>query len=134
MNDFIHLGMDYNVPANTEVFAFRQGYVGTVLVDKDQKGGWGGMVIIKPFDDAKLQVCTVYAHLKPDSLPRIGETVFPGKKIGIIGDIHENGGWFPHLHVQMVRGRQVRQDTDGYGPRLPDNHIKFPDPSLFGPW
>lgn len=99
----IHLGIDINnikpgteikVPCDVEVFH--------VMKDNTKINGWGGRVIMKmsqPWNGAQY---LLYGHLSLNNLPEEGQFLKNGDVIGYLGDTHENGGWFPHLHVQCV--------------------------------
>ena len=69
---FVHLGVDYNVPAGTEVFAPCPLVVHEARADPDQDGGWGGRVIFRvPGSD----LFVILAHLEHVSAPdRRGRT------------------------------------------------------------
>ncbi|WP_161602587.1 hypothetical protein [Tautonia marina] len=121
---FVHLGVDYNVPAGTEVFAPCPLVVQEVWADPDQDGGWGGRVIVRmPGSDLFL----IFAHLEHDPLPFGGEQWATGVRVGGVGRAEVNGGWFPHLHVQCIRGA-LPEDLDGYAMASPDLRERFPDP------
>ncbi len=121
---FVHLGVDYNVPAGIEVFAPCPLVVQEVQADPDQDGGWGGRVILRvPWSD----LLVILAHLEHDPLPSDGAVLESGARIGIVGRAGVNGGWFPHLHVQCIRG-DLPEDLDGYACASPDLRERFPDP------
>lgn len=97
-----HLGVDYNVPSGTEVVAPRNCEVVHVWADTNLNNGWGGRVILKletPWENAPY---LVLGHLAHKSLPQLGKTIEKGQFIATTGVPIENGGWFPHLHVQCV--------------------------------
>src|SRR3989338_11078822 len=56
---FIHLGVDFNVPAGTKVALAKRARVEHVMIDQDQHGGWGGMVVWKLLDEDKY---LLYGH------------------------------------------------------------------------
>src|SRR6202007_3226998 len=47
---------------------------------------------------------TLYGHLSVQSLKalRAGQKIARGEKFAEVGDTHENGGWTPHLHFQII--------------------------------
>lgn len=127
--DFVHLGVDYNVPAGTAVAAVRPWIVYDSRVDYEQDGGWGGRVICK-HPEAEFYV--IYAHLEHGSIVPKETQLKEGQQVGIVGNSDVNGGWFPHLHVQCIAGRIVLSSEgelafllDGYAVPL---HERFPDP------
>jgi murein DD-endopeptidase MepM/ murein hydrolase activator NlpD len=121
---FIHLGVDYNVPAGTDVFAARRMKVQEVKKDEDQDGGWGGQII---FLLPETDLYVIYAHLEHTDLPAVGRTFEEGEKVGVVGSSSVNGGWFPHLHVQCVAGA-LPDGVDGYAAPSADLHLRFPNP------
>lgn len=121
---FTHLGVDYNVPAGTEVFAPCPLVVHEVRADPDQDGGWGGRVISRRPGSG---LFVIFAHLEHDPLPPEGEELATGARVGAVGRPEVNGGWFPHLHVQCVRG-ELPEDLDGYAGASTGPGEQFPDP------
>jgi murein DD-endopeptidase MepM/ murein hydrolase activator NlpD len=121
-----HLGIDFNVPENSRVHSPTGGTVVEVWHDNDTLGGWGGRLVI----ELKPRVFLLLAHLGKIHT-RVGKKVRNGQILGNVGGTDINGNWFPHLHVQMVRGRF--QKIDGYGEFSVSNQRKFPDPFMFWP-
>lgn len=108
---YIHLGVDFNVPAGTQVAATHKARV--VLIDSDvEEGGWGTRVVLRPHNPALPLL--IYAHLDPDTKLRLADVVSPGTVFARVGKPPENGGWFPHLHVQCVTDEAALRDLDGY--------------------
>lgn len=113
---FVHLGVDYNIPANTSVALVRPGRVIDVFKDKDQSGGWGGRVLFR-LDNG---IYLIYGHLKHDLSVKVGEEYPSGFIVGKTGERSENGGWYPHLHVQLMDEEFIKsfngrfRDIDGY--------------------
>jgi hypothetical protein len=98
-NLFIHLGVDYNVPAGTEVALTEESVLADIFEDSDQNGGWGKRAIFRILNG---QSYLIYGHLKRNSELKLGKIYKPGEIIGVVGDSNENGGWWPHLHIQFV--------------------------------
>lgn len=109
----IHLGVDFNVPAGTQVAAEHDGDIVTVDNDTPEVSGWGTRVILRPHDPT-IPVL-IYGHLGPQPALRAGDRVRLGDTIGRVGEPHDNGGWFPHLHVQCVARGVDPLTLDGYG-------------------
>lgn len=108
-----HLGVDFNVPVGTRVAASHAAHV--ILVDSDvpEEGGWGTRIILLPHDRRVPRL--IYAHLDPKTSLRTGDRVMPGDELARVGESPENGGWFPHLHVQCIAGDPNLLTLDGYG-------------------
>jgi hypothetical protein len=130
-----HLGVDYNVPAETLVVAPAEMTVINAWPDPDQDGGWGGQLIVKLAKPYRGADYVIFGHLAHDSLPAVGKTFAAAEPFAVLGGAHENGGWFPHLHVQCFTQKIYDKyaldltKIDGYGlngePLEPD----FPDPT-----
>lgn len=102
-----HLGVDLNnLPAGTTVISLWYGTIHHIMRDRTVFNGWGGRVILKLRNGIVHNGVTfnyvMFGHLKPDVLPAVGTEIQPGDRIGFIGDPSENGGWFPHLHLQVM--------------------------------
>lgn len=136
---WVHLGVDLNVPAGTTVHADSPGEV--LRIDHDtSEGGWGTRLILKLFYHP---IVLIYAHLSPNlefayQTTTAGMTLSQGQELGRLGGPQENGGWFPHLHLQAMSetaaeyyltGNRLEQ-LDGYGKAEEmEQHLLFhPDP------
>jgi len=99
----VHLGIDLFAPAGSDVFAPIAGEVyASEYRNHDQD--YGGVVILRhitPDDDS---FYTLYGHLSRGSVDgwSIGESVSAGESLGRLGTSDENGGWAPHLHLQVI--------------------------------
>jgi 4-aminobutyrate aminotransferase-like enzyme/Ser/Thr protein kinase RdoA (MazF antagonist) len=97
-----HLGIDLFCKADTPVFA---PYDGTVEINIviDLPLDYGGLLILKHHTNEGSPFYTLYGHLKPDYLKlQVGHAVKAGDQIALLGEDHENGGWPPHLHLQII--------------------------------
>ena len=135
----VHLGIDVNARAGTEVAPAHKSRVAKIVHDPDQDGGWGSVIIFeleKPIGEISHYI---YAHLsKNDVRVNVGDIVEAGQAVASLGKPHENGGWYEHLHVQamtpdawvMVKDRDDMGAFDGYD-CLPekDQHHLSPDPA-----
>lgn len=115
-----HLGVDYNVPAGTQVHLPYGGKLLCAEQDPDQNGGWGGRAI---YEIRGLYV--IFAHLS-EVEGTVGRLYPAGTLIGRVGNHKTNGGWYPHLHLQCMR--RYNLSVDGYGPNDEYTRIEFPDP------
>lgn len=120
----LHLGVDFNnLKAGTMVKSISDGYVAHIMNDNDDratqttfaltgsnsnisitKNGWGGRVII--YDPVK-RLYVLYGHLDPKTLPALGMSVERGQYLATLGSPHVNGGWFCHLHLQVMTPEYV---------------------------
>jgi hypothetical protein len=74
---------------------------------KPAPGGYGNLVTIEHRLPDATYVTTIYGHLASKRLVNQGDLVRAGQQIGTIGAKHAaiNGGYTPHLHFGMRRGR-----------------------------
>lgn len=129
-----HTAVDYNVPAGTLVVAPAGGRVLRVVRDTSY-GGWGGCVFIALDTPYRGAGYCLMAHLAHRGLPSPGDSLERGTAVGLIGEPHENGVWFPHLHLQCFdqvmhdRYAPKLDDMDGYGPNDELENPHMPDPT-----
>lgn len=116
----IHLGIDFNnLPVGQPIASATDGIVADSWVDETDFDGWGGRVVIK--DNSGIY--WMYGHLDSTILP-MNTSVRKGDIIGKIGNSKVNGGWFPHLHLQVMTEEFVGTNPnwrkiDGYATSLP---------------
>ena len=133
--NFIHLGVDFNVPQGTALVA---GFpAGIVVVDKDLDldGGWGERIILRP-EIPGGDLLLIYAHLQNIRV-KPGEHVPVNAMLAEVGGPPHNGNWHPHLHIQAIRHELFENilltqfdKLDGYGHpgELEALRASFPDP------
>ena len=99
----VHLGLDLFVDAGTEVRAMLPGRVLTV-VDNDAAYDYGPTVIVEHQAGDSGPFWCLYGHLARRTLDEIvpGHVVQAGDAVGWIGDHTVNGGWAPHVHLQLI--------------------------------
>ena len=134
---YIHLGIDFNVPAGTAVAVTGPSTVIRIDNDHPEPHGWGNRVIAS---DDSTGVILVFAHLCFPEALRVGEQLKRGEVFAKVGTVLENGGWFPHLHVQAITPEHFQQllqndlqDLDGYGKSSAVDLLRanFPDPMRY---
>ena len=109
-NGGLHLGEDSVAAAGTPVYAVATGPVtysenrrpaGPVCCGASQCAtNWGGLVY-QNVTVAGVTVTIAYGHLDATALPRAGQVVNRGERIGVVADCSQTG-FFTHLHVQMT--------------------------------
>jgi murein DD-endopeptidase MepM/ murein hydrolase activator NlpD len=68
--------------------------------------GWGNLIAIEHHLPDDSYVTSVYGHLASERFVAAGEVVKAGQVIGTIGKMGaENGGFMPHLHFALRKGR-----------------------------
>lgn len=110
-----HLGQDISKSALTTVKNARWGYVRFA----GPATGYGYVVIVESPREYEASTdpstwknpyCQVYGHLRYDSylaatIAKKNKLIDRGWVIGRLGYSNENGGWAPHLHYGLRKGR-----------------------------
>lgn len=117
---FWHLGIDYNVPADTPVHLPFDGELFHTQMDKDYYGGWGGKLIFKIKD-----LYVIFGHL--DNIVEEYKSYKKGEVIAKVGNFPVNGNWFAHLHLQCCKN--FNPTVDGYSHYYKGIEKDFPDPN-----
>jgi murein DD-endopeptidase MepM/ murein hydrolase activator NlpD len=110
----VHLGIDVFAPAGIPVHAPFAGKVRHLTYNADPLD-YGHTLILE--HDGPVPFYTLYGHLG-GSLPRLlqpGALVAPGQVIAHLGDWHENGGWAPHLHFQIMTSMLDQTEGNFFG-------------------
>ncbi|MCE0493128.1 peptidoglycan DD-metalloendopeptidase family protein [Vibrio salinus] len=128
-----HLGIDLWVAAGTPVYAPLEGVVHSFAFN-DLPFDYGPTIILKHTVDDN-EFYSLYGHLSLDSLEGLqeGQVIFRGQEFARIGDRTVNGGWPPHLHIQVIRDMYGLKG-DFYGAASEKEQVKLfsncPDPSF----
>jgi murein DD-endopeptidase MepM/ murein hydrolase activator NlpD len=96
--------MDFWTAGGTPVFAPLAGEVHSFQVNHGS-GNYGPTVIL--FHPAE-NIYSLYGHLENADLfhLEVGAPIAKGQLLCHLGEPHENGGWPPHLHFQLIRDMQ----------------------------
>ena len=99
----IHLGLDLFAPPGTPIHAPLPGTVVSV-VDNGAPGDYGPTVILRHTTPDGTGFHTLHGHLDHATLGHLRphRHVEAGDVIGWLGDRDVNGGWSPHLHLQII--------------------------------
>src|SRR6185295_12690080 len=94
---------DLFAEAATEVFAPIDGVV-HAFADIALPLDYGPMIVLRHETGDGTPFFTVYGHLSRESLSglTVGARVKAGTRIATLGAPAVNGGWTPHLHLQIV--------------------------------
>jgi 4-aminobutyrate aminotransferase-like enzyme len=98
-----HTGIDVFTAANTPIYAPLAGKVAYVTYNADPLD-YGHTLILEHLTPDGTPFYTLYGHLG-GSLPglcKVGASVKAGQLVAHLGDWHENGGWAPHVHFQIM--------------------------------
>jgi 4-aminobutyrate aminotransferase-like enzyme/Ser/Thr protein kinase RdoA (MazF antagonist) len=130
----LHLGVDVFLPAGEPILAPLDGVVRDVAW-RPAARDWGGILVLDHHTPDGVRFHTLYGHLDRASTERVarGDTIARGSVVGRLGDEHENGGWAPHLHLQLLTTDLGRGcDAHGVG-TLAERDVwesVSPDPNL----
>lgn len=106
---YYHLGLDIIVPYDTPMHSPLD-----ADVHKTGKetivGNYGGYVILK-HNINRVVFYSFYGHLKTPHLVNVGDKIKAGQKFAHIGQESDSGGWFCHVHVQILTQAAI---DDGY--------------------
>jgi 4-aminobutyrate aminotransferase-like enzyme/Ser/Thr protein kinase RdoA (MazF antagonist) len=99
----IHIGLDLFAEAGTVVLAPLDGTV-HAFADNAFAQDYGPVIILRHETDTGDEFFTLYGHLSRESIRelRIGDRVHAGAPIATFGAPDVNGGWTPHLHLQIM--------------------------------
>lgn len=99
----IHLGIDLFVESGTAVSAPFEATV-HAIANNAAMLDYGPVVILRHAPEEGIEFFTLYGHLSSDSVRSLkpGRSIPSGEPFARIGGAHENGGWTPHLHFQII--------------------------------
>ena len=99
----IHIGLDLFAVAGTPVFAPVAGTI-HAFSDNAQPQDYGPVIILRHETNDGTEFFTLYGHLSRESLATasIGRVVKAGEAFASLGAPDVNGGWTPHLHLQII--------------------------------
>ena len=98
----IHLGVDLWADAGTWIYAPVEGRVHSFQYNPNYLDY--GATIILEHRQLAAPFFTLYGHLSIGSLQKLkkGQVIRQGQPFATFGNRHENGGWVPHLHFQVM--------------------------------
>jgi len=98
----IHLGLDIFCDSGTPVHAPLRGTVHAFAYNPAPLD-YGGVIILRHATDDGTEFFSLYGHLSHASLTEmaVGRAIERGERFAALGAPDENGGWTPHLHLQL---------------------------------
>ncbi len=99
----VHLGVDVFAPAATTVRAPLNAVV-CVVENRPASLDYGGLVILQHKTPEGDFFYSLYGHLDREVSQQLqpGQTLMAGDVFAALGTPEENGGWAPHLHLQLA--------------------------------
>jgi 4-aminobutyrate aminotransferase-like enzyme/Ser/Thr protein kinase RdoA (MazF antagonist) len=97
-----HLGLDLFMAAGTKLYTPLPATVVSVEIEKDPLG-YGCLIALRHEPEDCPPFVSLWGHLAHEALGRLkaGERLEAGALVGEMGAPTENGGWAPHLHLQL---------------------------------
>lgn len=96
----VHEGVDFEAPYGSPIHAIAAG-----VVVETNNPGWAALgvhVAIEHVIDGQV-VVSAYGHMQQGSMTlAVGDTVYPGQVVGLVGSTGESTG--PHLHFEVRQG------------------------------
>ena len=107
-----HLGVDITTAVGSQLFS---PFGGTVWAVGYAPGplDYGGYLILEHALPSGTKFYSLYGHLAPESLTHLsaGTAINTGEPIGKVGNYDENGGWWPHVHLQLLTEEPLLEAT-----------------------
>lgn len=99
----VHLGVDIFAPAGAEIITPISGRVHSSRIN-DAPGDYGPTIILQHSPQPGVSFHSLWGHLSRESIQglRPGAAFMAGERIAMLGTRRENGGWPPHLHIQLI--------------------------------
>jgi len=130
---YYHLGIDFNFPMQTPVLAPLNGEVVRSEYEPG-RGNYGGLVVLKCHENGTT-FYLLFGHLERASLPEVGAKLVAGEQFARVGDLPDNGGWYHHVHLQVLTEKAY---DDGWVNKgyctvedMPTLDQYAPDPTFF---
>jgi 4-aminobutyrate aminotransferase-like enzyme/Ser/Thr protein kinase RdoA (MazF antagonist) len=98
-----HIAVDLFAPAGMAVHAPLAGQIAHARWVPD-RFDYGGLIILRHHTDDGDEFETLYGHLSRASVEALapGQSIAAGEAFALLGERHENGGWPPHVHIQLL--------------------------------
>ncbi|MDB4538900.1 peptidoglycan DD-metalloendopeptidase family protein [bacterium] len=133
-NRNIHLGVDWWSEVGTEIYSPLDGKVHSFQYN-DLFLDYGATIILE-HELEGIVFYSLYGHLNFASLENLekGMLIKKGEFFTSVGNRHENGGWVPHLHFQIIKDMMGKEGdfpgvtSDKY---LSEFSKNCPDPNVF---
>ena len=127
----IHMGIDIGAPVGTPIYAFDNGRILHQGFNPEPYD-YGHVIITEHTDETGKLFWVLLGHLSKSSVERLttGSPFQKGDLLAWVGNKSENGGWNPHLHIQLSTVRPETHDLPGVVSKQELEHalIRYPDP------
>ena len=127
----IHMGIDIGAPVDTPVYAFDKGRI-LHQGFNPEPFDYGHVIVTEHTDEKGDLFWVLLGHLSKSSVERLATGTYfqRGDLLGWVGNKSENGGWNPHLHIQLSTIRPKTHDLPGVVSRQEHEEAlkRYPDP------
>ncbi len=105
----LHLGIDIWGAAATPIFTPLGGVIHSFAFNNNY-GDYGATIILQ-HDLEGVRFHTLYGHVSLKDINGLmkGAFVSMGEELAHFGEPHENGGWPPHLHFQIIQDMELME-------------------------
>ena len=110
---YFHLGLDIVVPYDTPMFAPLDAEVHAVGKET-QIGNYGGFIMLK-HKVGGVVFYSFYGHLKTPHSVKVGDKIKAGQEFTRIGKKSDSGGWFCHVHLQILTQKAIDEGYTNWG-------------------
>ncbi len=128
----LHVGIDLGAPAGTPLYAFDEGHIFDFKIHS--ASGDYGPTLISEHNFQGRRLFVLWGHLTASSLKdkSKGQKIERGEVLAWIGSENENGGWPPHVHIQLSWQEPKEADLPGVVPFSERESAlnMYPDPRL----
>ena len=128
----LHMGIDIGAPIGEKIYAFSNCVVHS-MGNNAEDGSYGPTIITKHDFEGK-DLWALHGHLSLESLDQVevGQNIKEGDVIAFVGSKEVNGGWEPHLHLQLSWNEPEGNDMPGVVERIDrDSALNiYPDPRI----
>lgn len=109
----IHIGVDIFGPRDTPIHSFYDGVVFSRKYNHLELDY--GYTLIIEYDIEGHKLYALYGHLSKASFDNNppGKIISKGEEFAWMGGVNENGGWTPHLHLQLCTEKPNECDMPG---------------------
>jgi 4-aminobutyrate aminotransferase-like enzyme/Ser/Thr protein kinase RdoA (MazF antagonist)/murein DD-endopeptidase MepM/ murein hydrolase activator NlpD len=101
----IHIGVDLTLPPGSPLYAPIDGVV-HAFEDAAARLDYGPVIVLRHETGGEdpATFYTLYGHLERRSLEGLspGQSLKAGDRFAAVGAPPDNGGWWPHVHVQLI--------------------------------
>ena len=104
----MHLGLDLFMPAGTALHTPIDAIVRSVEIEPDPLG-YGCLISLEHHPANGPAFVSLWGHMAHEAMDRLtpGQALEAGALVGHMGAPDENGGWAPHLHLQICADRRL---------------------------